>query len=267
MTPDQAPPEHIRLSVTRNGPVAHILLDNPGRKNAVNLATWRRLARELDELGRDGVTRAIVLSGAAGDFCAGADISEFDAVRRDAATARDYEAANSNAFRALRDSALPVIAAIGGICYGGGFGIAAACDLRIASADARFAVPAARLGLAYPADAMTDIVRSSGDQMARYLTMTAATIGAAAAHRAGFLLELVDKAALLDRANEIAATIAANAPLSIRASRLAIGAATTGDTALIANARKAGDATFESADYAEGRSAFRERRKPVFSGK
>ncbi len=267
MTDDQALSEQICLTLTRQGPVAHIAIDNPGRKNAVNLATWRHLAYTVGELGKDRETRVIVLSGAGGDFCAGADISEFDAVRRDAATARSYEAANSDAFRALRDSAIPVIAAIGGVCFGGGFGLAAACDLRIASEDARFAVPAARLGLAYPADAMIDIVASSGDQMARYLTMTAATIDAAAAMRAGFLLEVLSTNQLAIRATEIATTIAANAPLSIRASRLAISATVSHDATLLATAKTAGDATFESKDYTEGRSAFRERRKPVFYGR
>lgn len=266
MMPDQGLSEQICLTVTHDGPVAHIIFDNPGRKNAINLVTWRRLADEVAALGKDGATRVIVLAGAGGDFCAGADISEFDAVRRDAATAREYEGANSAAFGALRHSAIPVIAAIEGICFGGGFGIAAACDLRIASNSARFAVPAARLGLAYPADAMIDIVTSSGDQMARYLTMTAAAIDAVTAHRAGFLLELCQPDGLAVRVDEIARTIAANAPLSIKASRLAIDAAGRQDAKMMAAAKSAGDATFESADYAEGRAAFRERRKPVFSG-
>jgi len=267
MTPDQGRIRKNNLAVIKGGPVAQIVLDNPARKNAVNLATWQSLAEQLLELGGDGVTRAIVIIGEGADFCAGADISEFEIVRRDAKTARAYEAANSEAFAALRNSAVPVIAAISGICFGGGFGIAAACDLRLASADARFAVPAARLGLAYPADAMIDIVRSSGDQMARYLTMTAATIDAEAALGAGLLLEIVERERLLKRALEIAEAIAANAPLSVRASRLAITGAGRRDPRIYDQARLAGDATFESADYAEGRAAFRERRKPVFKGK
>lgn len=263
----QALPTNDSLTVSLDGPVAHIVFDNPRRKNAIDFAGWKTLAELLPAIGARGEIRAIVLSGAGDDFCAGADISEFDAVRRDAETARAYEAANSAAFRAIRDSRVPVIAAIKGICFGGGFGIAAACDLRIATADARFAVPAARLGLAYPVDAMIDIVTAAGAQMARYLTMTAQTIDAQKALAAGFLLELVEPDQLMSRADEIAGQIAANAPLSVRASRLAIAATVSGDDESLRAAKAAGDATFESADYGEGRVAFKERRPPVFEGR
>lgn len=263
----QASPTNDCLTVSVDGAVARIVFDNPRRKNAVDFGGWIRLAALMTDLGARSDVRAIVLSGAGGDFCAGADISEFDAVRRDAETARAYEAANSAAFRAIRQSRVPVVAAIDGICFGGGFGIAAACDLRVATPRARFAVPAARLGLAYPVDAMIDIVSAAGPQMARYLTMTAQTIDSATALAAGFLLEIVEADRLAARAGEIANQIAASAPLSVRASRLAIAATVSGDGKLAAEAKAAGDATFESADYAEGRAAFKERRLPVFEGR
>lgn len=255
----------LAVSVSRN--VARIVIDRPQRKNAIDLAGWRALAELVPALaGREDV-RIVVISGAGSDFCAGADIAEFDTVRRDAATARVYEAANSAAFAAIRTSAVPVLAAIRGICFGGGFGIAAACDLRIATADSRFAVPAARLGLAYPQDAMVDIVSAAGPQMARYLTLTAQPIGAAQALAAGFLLEIGDDAEFDTRISEIADAIAASAPLSVKASRLSIMSVVSGDPVAARLAKEAGDVTFDSADYAEGRAAFRERRKPVFSGK
>ena len=146
------------LAFSTNDAIARLVLDRPDKKNAVNQAMWEEIARIVETLGRSGGTRVLILSGHGVDFCAGADISEFDTVRKDAATARTYEAANSRAFRALREAPFPVIAAISGICFGGGFGLASACDLRIATPDARFAVPAGRLGLAYPQDAMADIV-------------------------------------------------------------------------------------------------------------
>lgn len=245
--------------------VATLTFNRPAKKNAITHAMWIDIAARLGALCADTATRAIVLTGTGANFSAGADIAEFDTLRGDGQSARRHEAANSAAFAAVRNAPVPVIAAIRGICFGGGFGLAAAADLRIASSDAKFAVPAARLGLAYPVDAMVDIVASTGAQMAKYLTFSAATIDAEAALAAGFLLEIADDPH--GRAHEIAASIAANAPLSVRASKAAIRATLSGDGADIASAMAAGDATFNSADYAEGRAAFKARRHPIFSGR
>ncbi|WP_295806612.1 enoyl-CoA hydratase-related protein [uncultured Nitratireductor sp.] len=254
------------LRISRTDGVATILLSRPGKMNAVSQAMWRNLITAIDEIDADETTRAIVLRGAGDNFCAGADISEFESVRRDAETARVYETLNAETFAAIRNTRLPTLAAISGVCFGGGFGLAAACDLRISTPDALFAVPAARLGLAYPVEAMGDIVATAGAQMARYLTFTGARIGAARARECGFLLEIVPTDVLISRANEIAAMLAANAPLSIRASKASIAAALTCDGEDLARAQHLGDITFESADYAEGRLAFRERRPARFRG-
>ena len=263
----QAPSGTSSLDFTISEHVARIVIDNPQRKNAIDLAGWRALAALIPELAARPDVRVIVLSGAGSDFCAGADISEFDTVRKDAATARIYEGANSAAFAAIRTSAVPVVAAIRGICFGGGFGLAASCDLRIATEDARFAVPAARLGLAYPRDAMIDIVTAAGAQMARYLTLTAQPIDARQALAGGFLLEIVAAESFEERVGKIATAIAASAPLSVKASLLSIMSVVTKDPLVARMAQEAGDATFDSADYAEGRAAFKDRRKPNFQGK
>lgn len=255
------------LQVSTEDGVATITINRPSRKNAITQAMWVDLASILGRLSDSGSARVIVLRGKGQDFSAGADISEFDTLRGTADSARTYEDTNSAAFAALRNCAVPVIAAIRGICFGGGFGLAAACDLRIATPDAQFSVPAGRLGLAYPQDAMGDIVWSAGPQMARYLTYTAGRIDAAAALAAGFLLEIVDEAGFDARAEEIARTIAGNAPLSVRASKAAIRAALSHDPAEAAIAQALGDATFLSEDYAEGRAAFHARRPPHFKGR
>lgn len=255
------------LTISHDGGVTRVILDNPARKNAINLASWRRIAELVPELAARPETRVIVLCGQGENFSAGADISEFETVRRDEATARDYEAANSAAFAAIRNAEVPIVAAIRGICFGGGFGLAAAADLRIATADAMFSVPAARLGLAYPQDAMIDIVASAGPQMARYLTFSAARIDAKAALACGFLLEIADQDRFVPRVDDIAQTIASNSPLSIRASKLSIAAALGGGDDLAHRARRAGDVTFASEDYTEGRAAFREKRSPEFWGR
>lgn len=246
--------------------VATLTFDRPEKKNAITYAIWQELARQVNAIGADKATRAIVLRGQGNDFSAGADIGEFATLRTGGAGARAYEAANSAAFAAIRETPVPVIAAIRGICFGGGFGIAAACDIRLAAPDAQFSVPAGRLGLAYPHDAMTDIVNAVGPQMAKYLTFSAARIDAEAALAAGFLLEIVSAARLDARVAELAEAIAGNAPLSVRASKAAIKAALSGRPEDGERAQRLGDATFESSDYAEGRAAFAERRRPVFKG-
>ena len=248
--------------------VVTMTLDRPAKKNAVTLAMWQQIATTVGALDKDETARVIVLCGAGMDFCAGADIGEFAEVRRDAGTARAYEDANSAAFAALRGCRVPVIASISGVCFGGGFGLAAACDIRLGATGAVFSVPAARLGLAYPADAMADIVAACGPQMARYLSFSGARLPAEAAYEAGFLLELLpDQAALKARTTEIACAIAGNAPLSVAASKASIRAALSGRADDFSGAVTLGDATFDSADYAEGRAAFLERRAPRFKGR
>lgn len=251
------------LDLEISNSVARLVINRPARKNALGAAMWASLPALLAKAAASA--RVLILSGAGGNFCAGADISEFATVRKDAETARAYEAVNSAAFRALRETPIPVIAAIDGICYGGGFGLAAACDMRLAAPDARFSVPAARLGLAYPQDAMADIVAACGPQLAKYLTFTGAVLSAEEALTAGFLMEVHLPAVLEARIDALACQIADAAPLSVKASKAAIRAVT--DRGLAAEAAKLGALTFDSADYAEGRAAFAERRKPGFTGR
>lgn len=249
------------------GKTGYLTIDHPIRKNAITREMWRAIPEAIHWLANDAGARCIVLTGGGkSDFSAGADISEFDEVRKDAETARDYEKTNSDAFAAIRTASVPVIASIRGICFGGAFGLAAACDLRLCDHTARFAIPAGRLGLAYPADAVADLVAALGPQKTRHLLMTASEMSAEQAHGAGFVIELTEIGNLETHVTELANTISAAAPLSVRASRAAISAALNHDSAALAEAITLGSTTFESADYAEGRAAFRERRKPVFKG-
>lgn len=248
-----------------DGHVGTLTISNVRRKNALNLAMWLAVAEAVDWLtAREA--RVIVLQGDGGvDFSAGADISEFDTVRKDTASALSYEAANSAAFAAIRTASAPVIAKLRGICFGGGLGLAAAADIRIGDETGRFAVPAGRLGLAYPADAMADIVATLGQATARLAVFTARQFSAAELNH--FLTIEVESAALDDTVAAAAAEIAGNAPLSVRASKVSIRAVVAGDPALQAEATRQGAATFDSDDYREGRAAFAEKRKAVFTGR
>lgn len=248
--------------------VGTLVFSNETRKNALTAAMWRSVPNALHWLTGEAQARVVILRGAGErDFSAGADISEFDTVRKDSATARIYEAENSAAFSAVRDCPAPTIAAIRGICFGGGFGLAAACDLRLADDTARFAVPPARLGLAYPADAVADITASLGNQMARLALFTGAPMTAQRMLTSGFLLEIAATDRLEAEVMALATTIAGNAPLSVRAAKMALLAVAASDDNLLRQAEVIGAATFESADYAEGRAAFAEKRKPQFTGR
>ncbi|MDH4439781.1 MAG: enoyl-CoA hydratase-related protein [Rhizobium sp.] len=257
-----------QIEATTADGVGLLQIVNPARKNAVTAAMWRAIPEAIHWLHAENAARVIVLRGAGTtDFSAGADISEFTELRKDTATARIYEASNSRAFAALREAQVPVIAAIRGVCYGGGFGLAAAADLRIASHEAQFAVPAARLGLAYPADAVQDFVRGLGSQMARRALFTGASLTAAELLACGFLAEVTVPEALDTQTLMLAEAIAQNAPLSLRASKLALRAVELADDDLLREAEILGAQTFDSADYAEGRAAFKERRRPIFNGR
>lgn len=264
-TQDNAGHRNILSSVEDQ--VAMVTLNRPAKKNAITSDMWQQISSIFEQIEADPGVRAVIVRGSGNDFCAGADIAEFEDLRRDTSTAKAYEKANDDAFATVRDCRVPVIAAIRGICFGGGFGIAAAADLRIAASDAVFSVPAARLGLAYPALAMADIVNSVGPQVAKYLTFSANSINADQAFEAGFLLEIARDATVENRAQELAATIAQNAPLSVTASKAAIKAVLSGMPGDLERAAALGSKTFESKDYSEGRRAFAEKRKPRFSGK
>ncbi|WP_136656957.1 enoyl-CoA hydratase-related protein [Nitratireductor sp. XY-223] len=256
------------LNAATDGHAGFLSFNRPQRKNAISFDMWREIPPALDWLCAQGDIRCIVMHGEGGtDFSAGADISEFDRVRQDSGTAQDYELSNATAFRAVRECPVPVVAMISGVCFGGAFGLAAAADLRIASNDAIFSVPAGRLGLAYPVDAMSDIVEALGPQMARVLLYTGRRITARDAHSAGLILTVCGVADLRDTTLELVERICANAPLSNRASKASIRAALTSREEDRSLAEKIAQSTFTSADYEEGRRAFREKRRPEFTGK
>lgn len=266
MTADDAR-DRIRLEV--DGPIARLVFDNAARRNALDLAMWRAIPRLAAQAQRTPGVRVVMVTAAPGlPFCSGADISEFATVRATAEGGRAYEAANAAAFDALAQCALPVVAAIGGFCLGGGMGVAAACDLRVVAEGAQFGIPAGRLGVGYPPGSMAYVVAAVGPARARDLFFTARRLDAEEAKALGFADRLVADAELAGAAETLARSIAANAPLTLAAAKAAIArCAGLPGAATPETCERLAAACFDSADYAEGRAAFLGKRAPVFTGR
>jgi enoyl-CoA hydratase/carnithine racemase len=256
------------LIVRREPPLAWVVINRPQARNAMTRAVWRRLATELQALGGDRSTRVIIIRGAGDEaFISGADISEFPEMRANAAMTAEYDRDTAAAWLAIARAPQPVVAMINGLCYGGGCSVALACDLRFAADHARLAIPAARLGLSYPFEAIAHLVHVVGPTAAADILLSTRPLDAAAALRVGLVTRVLPAAELEQWTRDYAARMAENAPLTLAAHKLAIQETMRPAAARDLEAvRAAITRCFNSADYREGVTAFLEKRKPRFKG-
>ena len=251
-----------RLHAEVRGHTAVVTIDNPAKRNAMAPAMWEAMPPLLDGLAADPAVRVVVLTGAGETFCAGAEISSLPSL----GTGGDGDGRDLavKAETALASFPKPVIAAIRGYCVGGGCQLAAACDLRIAADDARFAITPAKIGIVYPPSATTRIVGLIGASAMKLLLYTADLIDAPHALRIGLADELTAPADLTARVTAIADTVASRSQMTVRASKEIVDAIAAGsDISDLAGAWR--KAAVNGPDAAEGIAAFAERRKPDFT--
>ena len=249
--------------------VGIVTFNNPEKRNAISLDMWEGLGHALTELRDDPDVRVVILVGA-GDkaFVSGADISQFEKTHHNAEASEEYSKKSAAQRALLADYPKPTIACIRGFCLGGGMQVAMLTDIRIASENSQFGIPAAKLGIAYGYDGLKHLVSLVGPSWARLLMYTGMRIDSAEAVRIGLVDRVVPDAGLWDATSEIARTISGNAPLAIQAAKITIAQVLKDPEKRDMDAITAiGTACMDSEDFREGRQAFMEKRKPQFKGK
>ena len=253
------------LIVTTEGSVMTVTLNRPHARNALTFAMYDGLSAACGQIRPDGPIKAVIITGA-GDraFAAGTDIGQFREFRT-AQDAHDYEARIEAVLSALETCPVPVIAAIAGACTGGGAGIAAACDMRLATRDSTFGFPIARtLGNCLSMANLSRLVGLMGAGRVKEMIFTARLLKAPEAQAAGLVNEVLEsRDALMERAEELARTVSGHAPLTLRATKEALRRLREGRTDgddLIA-------LCYTSADFREGMEAFLAKRPARWTGR
>jgi enoyl-CoA hydratase/carnithine racemase len=256
------------VHVTRAGAVAQITFDHQDKRNAMTLAMWQQLGQAVRSLEFEDGVRAIVLRGAGPDaFVSGADISALDPALHGNHADQTYEGATKHALESVRLSTKPTIALIHGFCFGAGVAIATACDLRYAKDDAKFSIPAAKLGFGYAVHLVDDLIKVVGPARAKEMLIAARRYDAAEAETMGLVHKVFAGEAFEDEALGVALEISEHAPLTMRAAKVAIAALMEHKaSSATQDADRAVQTCFNSADATEGRTAFAEKRKPQFTG-
>ena len=272
MLPDHAVTREFaggKMLAAKDDGVGLITFNQPEKRNAMSMAMWTGLGEILDEFAEDSSVNVVVMTGAGNKaFVSGADISQFEKNRNSADAQKEYDRATGVGREKLNAFGKPVIARIRGFCLGVGLAIAMATDLRIASADSQFGIPAARLSIAYAPEAVRRLIHLVGPAHARMILYTAKRVDATEAERIGLINRKTREEDLNDVVLDIARTIADNAPLSVAASKLTINEMLKDESQRdMAAIQRMMETCFNSADYKEGRTAFMEKRPPRFVGR
>jgi enoyl-CoA hydratase len=257
-----------KMIARKEGRTGFMIFNNPERHNAVSLDMWERAGEILAEFAKDDQVRVLVVTGAGTKaFISGADISRFESERSNEQAIARYNVTVERTYAAMEEFPKPSIAMIRGFCMGGGLGFALGCDMRIASDDARFALPAAKLGLGYGFGGIKRFVDTVGPSFTKEIFFTARHFDAAEALAMGLVNRVLAGPQLEPYVRDYANTIATNAPLTIAATKFIVGEVLKdADARDLARGEALVQKCFTSSDYQEGRKAFMEKRKPAFTG-
>lgn len=248
--------------------IGWMIFNHPQRHNALSLEMWQAIGDILEHFSNNDAVRVVIMRGAGGKaFVSGADISEFDSQRANAEQRQSYGKIAGRASRWLAELPKPLIALIEGYCIGGGLATALAADIRFATPNSRFGIPAAKLGLGYEFEGLAKLARLVGPSRARDIMFSARFMEADEAHGMG-LINFIEPSDNIEAAClAYAERIVGNAPLTIKATKAALNTWEAGSEPEAVNTvRDMVDACFNSEDYKEGRSAFAAKRPPKFQG-
>ena len=253
------------LRVTRADGVVTLALHRPDKHNAVSLEMWRALGRLLPVLAQDDGVDVLVLRGTpGGPFSSGADIAEFRTLRAGPQGARAYGEAVEAGERALVRFPRPTVALVEGFAIGGGCQLALACDLRVCDTGSRFAVTPAKLGIVYSLASTARLVEVVGPAWARWILLTGDVLDAATALRTGLVHEVLEPGRVQARADELAATLASRARVSLVGGKALVDRCARGELGEDDEVADVVSASWSSPEYAEGVAAFLAKRPPDF---